>query len=124
MGGAGERPGAVPVDAPACAWCRRPLPGAASTGRPRRYCRPACRQRAYEARRAAGSHELGADAVVVGREQLDRLHDRLYALEAALEDVEADLAGSPDADAYRQALDHLRAAAEPLRGFVLEPLAG
>jgi len=33
-----------------CAWCRRRLPEAARTGRPRRFCRSSCRQRAYETR--------------------------------------------------------------------------
>ena len=35
-----------------CAWCGSSLPTAASTGRPRLYCRPKCRKASYEDRRA------------------------------------------------------------------------
>jgi len=66
--------------------------------------------------------------VVVASAELDRLHDRLYALEAALDDVAADLCAlRADAVArvraatYEAALAHLRAAAEDLRGVVVEP---
>lgn len=65
--------------------------------------------------------------VVVAAAELDRLHDRLYALEAALVDVETDLgslranaAAHVCAAAYEAALAHLRGAAEDLRGFVVE----
>lgn len=65
--------------------------------------------------------------VVVAAAELDRLHDRLYALEAALVDVETDLgslranaAAHVRAAAYEAALAHLRGAAEDLRGFVVE----
>ncbi len=104
----------------ACQWCRRPLPPRAATGRPRRFCQPACRQRAYEARRLASSLHLGVGEVVVAKAELDQLHDRLYVLEAALEDVAGDLAGSPPAVAYREAFLHLYEAAAPLRGVVVE----
>lgn len=59
---------------------------------------------------------------------LDRLHDRLYALEAALEDVEADALEAETAPARRRAalyagaLAHLRSAAEDLRGTLVEPV--
>jgi len=44
------------------------------------------------------------------------LHDRLYELEAAIEDVERDLAtaGRPGTDDYREALEWLLAVARPL----------
>jgi hypothetical protein len=59
---------------------------------------------------------------VVDGSDLDRLHDRLYALEAAMEDVTADLAQSSAGTAYRQAFQHLWAAAAELRGTVVEPV--
>jgi hypothetical protein len=49
------------------------------------------------------------------------LHDRLYRLEAAMEDVDADLAGRPSAQAYRQAFEHLYEAAQGVAGVVIEP---
>ena len=38
---------------------------------------------------------------------LGRLHDRLYRLEAAVEDVRADLEGTPSPADYRRAFEHL-----------------
>jgi len=88
----------------------------AGPGRPREYCRRSCRQRDYEARRRAGSLGLDDNHVVVARAELDALHDRLYELEAAIEDVERDLAtaGRPGTDDYREALEWLLAVARPL----------
>jgi hypothetical protein len=112
-----------PVELPRCGYCRRPLPPPGRTGRPARYCRRSHRQRAYEARRRAERADLPAGEVVVAQRDLDRLHDRLYALEAALDDIAGDLAGSrPTVGAYRDALDHLVDAARELAGFVVEPV--
>ena len=90
-------------------------------GRPRRYDRQSCRQRDYEARLVAGRHGLSDDDVVVSRQQLQVLHDRIFTVEAALDDIEGDLARSRSASAYRVALDHLVLACAELRGFTLEP---
>ena len=59
---------------------------------------------------------------MVAQADLDRLHDRLYSLEAAMDDVTAHLAGSTSAAAYRPAFEHLAAAAADLRGMVIEPV--
>jgi hypothetical protein len=59
--------------------------------------------------------------VVVTEAELQRLHDRLYRLEAAMEDVDADLSGRPTAQAYRQAFEHLYEAAKDVAGVVIEP---
>jgi hypothetical protein len=82
-------------------------------GRPRAYCRQSCRQRDYEARRRAHEAGLGEAEVIIGRSELDELHDRLYELQAAIEDVERDLAGNPPARAYREAVEWLLTAARP-----------
>ncbi len=60
--------------------------------------------------------------LLVAEGDLRRLHDRLYQLEAAVEDVQIDTAGRASAHACRQALDHLLAAANDLVGVVLEPV--
>lgn len=73
-----------------CAWCGAKLP-AATLGRPRTYCRQACRQRAYEQRALADRAGLPADAVVVSRLELDHLQDRLFQIRCALEDAAAAL---------------------------------
>ena len=99
-----------------CRWCARPFAVAPGPGRPRRYCRQSCRQRDYEARRQAADLGLGEAHLVVARSELDALHDRLYELEAAIEDVDRDLAavGTPDADDYREALEWVLRVARPL----------
>lgn len=62
--------------------------------------------------------ELGVSEteLVVTRAALDDLRDRLYVLEAAVEDVERDLATSDTPQEVRDALDWLLAAARPLCG--------
>ncbi len=78
------------ADAPRCSWCRRLLPPAAPTGRPRRYCRRSCRQRAFEARRRLQELTWGE-----GRLQ-ELLRDRDEAAVAA--QVLADVVGEMGAD--------------------------
>jgi hypothetical protein len=97
-----------------CAWCRRPLPDRATAGRPRRYCRHSCRQRHYEARRRAAELGLGESELILARAEFDAVTDRLFVLEAAIEDVEGDLARSAMLEDYRAALAWLLDAAKPL----------
>jgi len=98
-----------------CRWCARPFTVVPGPGRPRRYCRRSCRQRDYEARRQAADLGLGDTRLVVVRAEMDALRDRLYELEAAIEDVDHDLAATtPGEDDYREALDWVLRAARPL----------
>jgi hypothetical protein len=62
------------------------------------------------------------DQCIVSAADLGRLHDRLYRLEAAVEDVQADLGASRDGPAYRQAYEHLMDAVGDLAGTVIEPV--
>ena len=67
------------------------------------------------ARRRA--EDLGiATQLIVARAELDDLYDRLYVLEAAIEDVERDLAAAdpPGERDYREALEWILEAARPL----------
>jgi hypothetical protein len=116
------RDGDDPPEGARCAWCHRPLPVRPGAGRPRRFCSPAHRQRAYEARRRADELHVPADQCLVSTADLTRLHDRLYRLEAAVEDVRGDLADSPTAAECRRAVDHLLDAADDLVGVVVEPV--
>jgi hypothetical protein len=103
-----------------CRWCGRPFDVVPGPGRPREYCRHSCRQRDYEARRRSNELGLGEAELVVARTELDALHDRLYELEAAIEDVDRDLGeGSPSPQEVREALDWLLAAARPLAALRL-----
>lgn len=110
------RAGVVP-----CSWCRRPIRDAATTGRPRRYCRRSCRQRAFEARRRAAEVGLTESQLIVTRAERDALHDALYVLEAAVEDIERDLETSNTEHDVRAALDWLRSAALPLIAMRADP---
>jgi septal ring factor EnvC (AmiA/AmiB activator) len=83
-------------------------------GRPRVYCRRSCRQRDYEARQRAAELGLSERELVVTRAELDTLHDELYVLEAAIEDVDRDLAQARRREDYQQALEWLLAAARPV----------
>jgi hypothetical protein len=97
-----------------CRYCRRPLPVAARTGRPREFCRSSCRQQEYVRRLRATEVGLAEHELVVTRQELDELHDLLYVLEAAVEDVERDVAAATSAGELREALDWLLDAARPL----------
>ncbi|GGL91552.1 hypothetical protein [Nakamurella endophytica] len=97
-----------------CEWCNRELPEAGRVGRRRRYCSHACRQRAYESRRAVERGELPQDAVVLTIAERDDLADRLYQVRCAAEDVATALAESADRDelaaVVRALLENARAA--------------
>ncbi len=78
----------------------------------------------------AAAHGLGDDDVVVSRPALDDLQGRLYCLQAALEDVERDLAalahidGADDAGELRQILAWLVENAVPAAELWIEPRTG
>lgn len=105
------------TEIPRCQWCRRPLPARTGPGRPRRYCRHSCRQRDYEARRRAAELGLSEADVVLARGELDALADLLYVLEAAIEDVDADLQRSSEPEDVTAALAWVLDAARPLAAW-------
>jgi len=112
----------MPPETGRCGWCHRPLAQRPGAGRPRLFCSRSHRQRAYEARRRADELDVPQDQCIVSAGDLVRLHDRLYRLEAAVEDVTADLSATPGAAAYRQAYEHLMDAVGDLVGTVIEPV--
>jgi hypothetical protein len=100
------------------------LPDRASVGRPRLYCRRSCRQRDYEARRRAAELGLGESELILARAEFNAVADRLFVLEAAIEDVEGDLARSAALQDYKIALAWLLDAAKPLVALGLTRGAG
>ena len=70
-------------------------------------------------RQRARELELSDGELVIAKATLDELHDELYVLACAVDDVERDLAASgaspSGAEELRQALDWLLEAARPLR---------
>ena len=69
------------------------------------------------ARHRAAELELSENELVVARSELDALHDELYVLACAVEDVERDLANvrTPSKGELADALAWLLDAARPLR---------
>ena len=111
------------LDRRRCAWCGTSFAVGGGQGRPPRFCRRSHRQRAYEARRLAETHGLGPDDVLLSRSTFGELRDVLYRIEAALQDIDGDIADGADSGAYRQALWHLYRTAAEVRGVSLEPRA-
>lgn len=97
-----------------CRWCARRFTATIGPGRPREFCRRSCRQRDYEARHRAQEVGLSEHELVLTRQAMDELRDRLYVLECAAEDVERDLSGAPTRAEYQEAVDWLLGAARPV----------
>ena len=133
QGTAGARARRAAPDAPPrterCRWCGRSFVVATGRGRPRRYCKQGCRQQAHLARKLAASHGLGDDDLVVSRQVIEELQSRLYCLQAAIEDVDRDLAqaaahhprGEVDPAELTEALGWLLENARPVAELWVEP---
>ncbi len=94
------------------------LPERTGRGRPREFCSARCRQWDWVSRQRARELELSDGELVIARAALDELHDDLYVLACAIDDVERDLeadGGTPKPADVRRALDWLLDAARPLR---------
>lgn len=120
--GAGEPGAGAEAAAGRCRWCGRRIPLRRGPGRPRQYCRQGCRQQAHLARKLAAAHGLGDADVIVSRSTLEELQGAVYCLQAAIEDVDADLAeAAEDPDEVRRALGWLLDNARPLAALWIEP---
>jgi len=97
-----------------CRWCGRAIDLRQGPGRPPEYCRPSHRQRDYEARQRAAELGLSESDLVIARQAIHQLQDRIYMLECAIEDVERDLADDRSPEAVHRALNWLLDAARPL----------
>jgi uncharacterized membrane protein affecting hemolysin expression len=97
-----------------CRWCGRAFDVLPGPGRPKEFCRASCRQADYIARQRSADVGLSEAELIVTRAALDELRDKLYVLEAALEDVDRDLAEDDSEQAVRDGLAWLLAAARPL----------
>lgn len=61
--------------------------------------------------------------MLLSRSVFQEVRDTLYQIEAALQDVDGDLAGGADPEEYRKALWHLYTAAGAVRTIGFEPKA-
>lgn len=68
------------------------------------------------ARQRSGELGISETELIVTRAALDDLRDRLYVLEAAVEDVDRDLEAATSEQDVRDALEWLLAASRPLSG--------
>lgn len=94
------------------------MPERSGPGRPREFCSQRCRQWDWVSRQRAAELELSENELVIARDELDALHDDLYVLACAVGDAEADVesAGArPSVRELQLVIDHLLAAAKPLR---------
>lgn len=73
------------------------------------------------ARRWAARHGLADDDLIVSRSALDELLGKLYCLQAAVDDVERDLADGASPAELGEAMAWLLENARPLRDAWLEP---
>lgn len=78
-----------------CHWCGKEI-SQAGRGRPRKFCSPSCKQRAYEQRNKVEGTVIPADAVIMTRARADNFRDGLFELRCAAEDIAT--AVSEDAD--------------------------
>jgi hypothetical protein len=109
--------GDTPGQRSRCRWCRRVLP-AQKMGRPRVFCSQACRQWDWVGRQRARELQLNEDELIVAKAELDKLHDELYVLACAVDDVERDLAAAgkhPPAKEIGEMVQWLLDAARPIR---------
>lgn len=100
-----------------CAWCGREFE-TSNRGRPRKYCRPACRQRAYEQRRGIVGTSIPEDAVIMAPHRAEELRDNLYELRCAAEDISTaaqEGAGAEELQELCAELVHLAREIEKLR---------
>lgn len=104
-----------------CGWCGEAFVQHPK-GRPRRWCKQSCRQRAFEARKY--SEKLGVDdtALMVDREQYELLLDRRYEVLMAARDIRKDQQGDRTGLPVEQ-LDWLLSHVDRLLAVSVEPKA-
>ena len=94
-----------------CRWCGRGIDPRPGPGRPREFCKPSCRQADYVARQRRTEVGLSEHELIIARDALEDLRDKIYVLEAAIEDVARDLENEGDP---AEALEWLLQAARPV----------
>ena len=105
-----------------CRWCRRVLP-VQKMGRPRLFCSQSCRQWDWVGRQRARELQLNEDELIVTKAELDHLHDELFVLACAVDDVDRDLASAgkaPGTSEVKAMLSWLLEAARPIRDRELQ----
>ncbi|TNL97627.1 hypothetical protein FHE74_05940 [Corynebacterium tapiri] len=89
-----------------CEWCGGEVPES-PRGRPRKYCRAACRQRAYEQRARLAGSSISPEAVIMRPEKVRDFHDGLFELRCAAEDIATAADEGASSDDLRVLCDEL-----------------
>ena len=101
-----------------CTWCGREMAPNPS-GRHRKYCSQACRQRSYEQRHQLKGTTIPEDSVIMSAANAAKMHDQLFELRCAAEDVQTALREGEDKetlDVLVEELVMLARGVEKIRG--------
>ncbi|MFH0410599.1 hypothetical protein ACG98H_00605 [Corynebacterium sp. L4756] len=90
----------------ACLWCGKTVINQ-GRGRPKKYCSPACKQRAYEKRTALQDFANNDKALTLSPERAVRLHDGLFELRCSAEDIATAIEEGAPAAEVRHLCDEL-----------------
>lgn len=88
----------MPAD---CAYCGRSFTASSGPGRPRKYCRRSCRQRAFEQRRLAGDQAWAEGRLIRLAAEMADLEDRIDDVREVVEDLMAEVADGAEIDGTR-----------------------
>ncbi|WP_254868269.1 hypothetical protein [Corynebacterium sp. Marseille-Q2823] len=96
-----------------CQWCGKEI-AQGGRGRPRKFCSPSCKQRAYEQRHNVVGTSIPVDAVILTPDNADRLRDGLFELRCCAEDVATAASESASVEEMEQLCAELVALARKL----------
>ncbi|WP_293771411.1 hypothetical protein [uncultured Corynebacterium sp.] len=89
-----------------CQWCGKEVTQV-GRGRPRKFCSPSCKQRAYEQRNSVVGTQIPADAVIMTQDRAASLRDGLFELRCSAEDIATAAAEGASAGELKELCDDL-----------------
>ncbi|MDP9851028.1 hypothetical protein J2S56_000518 [Corynebacterium lowii] len=89
-----------------CAWCGKEMEPS-TRGRPKKYCTPSCKQRAYEQRHNITGTQIPQDAVIMTPQRAERLQDSLFELRCSAEDISTAASEGVSAEELRELCSEL-----------------
>lgn len=99
-----------------CTWCGKEMAPNPS-GRHRKYCSQACRQRCYEQRNQLKGTTIPEDSVIMTAAKAAHMHDQLFELRCAAEDIQTALREGEDAETMEILVEELLALARGVEKF-------
>lgn len=85
-----------PVGSAECEYCGRAYEADGGVGRPRKYCRRSCRQRAFEARRHLGDVDWSDRRIIAVSARLASMEDHLDRIAEVVADLRLDVEDGVD----------------------------